>query len=220
MGLFVFQTSFPRLLCTHNTPGISQVCLRYFFRKAEEGGRRGFACLWAGEGERTKKSHFGSAAQLGGCMGACTHPGFLVLLLLIWLGAGACWGLAVERKQAVEMEKEKQAERVKQGELAACRVTADKQSKTTLMLIGICQANRSYFYRRLFAYILTKNPGPNLISLKCNEKYHFSTPLPPFLHVFSRHSCAEPCISKISWPLAGFKIVLFSAALSGCSLFL
>ena len=65
-------------------------------------------------------------------MGACTHPGFLALLLLIWLGAGACRGLAAEREQAAEMEKEKQAERVKGSELAACGVAADKQSKTTL----------------------------------------------------------------------------------------
>jgi len=40
--------------------------------------------------------------------------------------------LAAEREQAAETEKEKQAERVKGSELAACGVAADKQSKTTL----------------------------------------------------------------------------------------
>lgn len=65
-------------------------------------------------------------------MGACTHPGFLALLLLIWLGAGARRGLAAEREQAAETEKEKQAERAKGSKLTACGVAADKESKTTL----------------------------------------------------------------------------------------
>lgn len=182
-------------------------------------GERGLPVFELGKEKEAKKA---TLAQLlswvGAWVPARTRGSLCCFSLFGWeLERAGDW---LWRGSRQEKEKEKQAERVKQGELAACRVTADKQSKTTLTLTGICQANRSYFYRRLFAYILTKNPGLDLISLKCNEKYHFSTPLPPFLHVFSRHSCAESCISKISWPLVGFKIVLFSAALPGCSLFL
>lgn len=190
-----------------------------FLQKGRRGREKGVCLSLSWGGRKKQKKPLWLSCSAGWVHGYLHAPGVPCAASPYLAGSWSVPGIGCG-EEAGRRRRRRSRQRVKQGELAACRVTADKQSKTTLTLTGICQANRSYFYRRLFAYILTKNPGLDLISLKCNEKYHFSTPLPPFLHVFSRHSCAESCISKISWPLVGFKIVLFSAALPGCSLFL
>lgn len=184
--LFVFQTSFPSLLYTGNTPGISQVPRSYFFRKAEEGGR---ACLWAGEVEITQKKPLWLSCWAGWVLGCLHAPGVPRADALYLAGSWSETGFGVGCGDG-EGEGDGEAGREGEGKLSG---SWQGKQNNTHTLIGICQANCSYFCRRHFAYILTKNPGPELISLQCNEKYFFSAPFFPSCMCFQGtvvQSCA------------------------------